>query len=134
MKEQCSGNSILDGFHGFLHGGDYNPDQWLDWPEILEKDFQLMDEAHCNTFSVGIFSWGQIEVEDGKFEFGWLDELFDRAARNGKRLFLATPSAAKPAWLGQRYPETCQTNREGIRVSWRARQTCLLYTSPSPRD
>ena len=97
MKEQCSGNSILDGFHGFLHGGDYNPDQWLDWPEILEKDFQLMDEAHCNTFSVGIFSWGQIEVEDGKFEFGWLDELFDRAARNGKRLFLATPSAAKPA-------------------------------------
>ena len=128
MKEQCSGNSILDGFHGFLHGGDYNPDQWLDWPEILEKDFQLMDEAHCNTFSVGIFSWGQIEVEDGKFEFGWLDELFDRAARNGKRLFLATPSAAKPAWLGQRYPETCQTNREGIRVSWRARQTNCLHS------
>ena len=21
---------------GFLHGGDYNPDQWLDYPEILK--------------------------------------------------------------------------------------------------
>ena len=26
-----------------LHGGDYNPDQWLDHPEILEKDLELME-------------------------------------------------------------------------------------------
>lgn len=22
---------------GILHGGDYNPDQWLDCPEVLEE-------------------------------------------------------------------------------------------------
>ena len=22
----------------FMHGGDYNPDQWLDYPEILKND------------------------------------------------------------------------------------------------
>ena len=26
-------------FPVFLHGGDYNPDQWLDHPEILEMSF-----------------------------------------------------------------------------------------------
>lgn len=28
-------------FPHFLHGGDYNPDQWLDRPDILERDVQL---------------------------------------------------------------------------------------------
>lgn len=25
-----------------LHGGDYNPDQWIDYPEIIEKEIELM--------------------------------------------------------------------------------------------
>lgn len=29
-----------------LHGGDYNPDQWLKYPEILEEDIRLMKKAH----------------------------------------------------------------------------------------
>ena len=29
-------------FPAFLHGGDYNPEQWLKYPEILEKDVELM--------------------------------------------------------------------------------------------
>ena len=33
----------------FLHGGDYNPDQWLNYPEILAKDLELMEKAHANT-------------------------------------------------------------------------------------
>ena len=27
---------------GFLHGGDYNPDQWLDYPEVLKEDVRLI--------------------------------------------------------------------------------------------
>ena len=27
---------------GFIYGGDYNPEQWLDRPDILEKDIVLM--------------------------------------------------------------------------------------------
>ena len=26
----------------FGHGGDYNPEQWLSEPEILEKDIEMM--------------------------------------------------------------------------------------------
>ena len=39
-----------------LHGGDYNPDQWLDRPDILKDDVKLMQLAHTNAFSVGIFA------------------------------------------------------------------------------
>ena len=85
-----------------LHGGDYNPDQWLSSPGTVDRDFELMDEAHCNTFSVAIFSWSQLEVEPDRFEFGWLDDVFERCAKSGKKIFLATPSASKPAWLAQR--------------------------------
>ena len=26
----------------FLHGGDYNPDQWLDYPEIIKEDVRVI--------------------------------------------------------------------------------------------
>ena len=28
-----------------LHGGDYNPDQWLDRPDILERDAEMLAES-----------------------------------------------------------------------------------------
>lgn len=39
----------------FLYGADYNPDQWINSPEILEKDIELMKKAGCNVMSIGIF-------------------------------------------------------------------------------
>ena len=47
----------LFGENKIFYGADYNPEQWLDYPEILEKDIELMKKAHCNIMSVGIFSW-----------------------------------------------------------------------------
>ena len=38
-------------FPVFLHGGDYNPDQWLDRPDILDRDVEMMHKAHVNTVS-----------------------------------------------------------------------------------
>ena len=50
-----------------LHGGDYNPEQWLDRPDILKKDIEYFKKAHINTVSVGIFSWAVLEPEEGKY-------------------------------------------------------------------
>lgn len=41
----------------YLHGGDYNPEQWLDRPDILKKDIEYFKKAHINTVSMGMFSW-----------------------------------------------------------------------------
>ena len=38
---------LIPGFAQLLHGGDYNPDQWLGHPEIIEDDFRLMKLAGC---------------------------------------------------------------------------------------
>ena len=56
-----------------LHGGDYNPEQWLDRPDILEKDVSMLTEAGCNVVSLGIFSWSTLEPVEGVFHFEWLE-------------------------------------------------------------
>ena len=43
-----------------LYGGDYNPEQWLDRPDILEEDIRLFLQAGINTVTVGIFSWAKL--------------------------------------------------------------------------
>ncbi len=100
---------------GFVHGGDYNPEQWLDRPDILEEDVRLMKKAGINSMSVGIFSWSVLEPAEGEFHFEWLEEIIDRLYENGIYTVLATPSGARPAWLDEKYPEARRVNRMGMR-------------------
>ena len=65
-----------------LHGGDYNPDQWLAQPEILAEDLRLMKLAGCNAMSIGIFAWSALEPTEGRFTFDWLDRVMDNLAAN----------------------------------------------------
>ncbi|MCI7774037.1 MAG: beta-galactosidase, partial [Succinivibrio sp.] len=95
-----------------FHGCDYNPEQWLENPEILEKDLELMKKAHCNIVSLGIFAWSTLEPEEGVFNFAWLDEILDKLNANGIKVFLATPSGARPNWMSQKYPEVLRVNDE----------------------
>ncbi len=41
-----------------LHGGDYNPDQWLDCPEILDEDVRLMKKAGVNALVMYLGNFG----------------------------------------------------------------------------
>ncbi|MFS8501063.1 MAG: beta-galactosidase [Caldicoprobacter sp.] len=120
-------------FPHFLHGGDYNPDQWKHMPEIWDEDMRLMKLAHCNVMSVGIFSWASLEPEEGKFEFGWLDTIMDKLAENGVYAILATPSGARPAWLAQKYPEVLRVLPNRQRILFGARHN-HCYTSPVYRE
>lgn len=98
-----------------LHGGDYNPDQWIRTPAIWDDDMRLMRLAACNAMSIGIFSWSALEPEEGRFEFGWLDTIMDKLAANQAYAVLATPSGAKPAWMSRAYPEVRRVGPDGAR-------------------
>ena len=98
--------------NGFLHGGDYNPDQWLNYPEILKEDVRLMKLANCNCVSINIFGWSAIEPEEGKYTFEWLDKVMDDMAENNIHVILATPSGARPAWMSEKYPEVLRVNSD----------------------
>lgn len=124
---------ICKNFKHILHGGDYNPDQWLDTPEILAEDMRLMKLANCNEMSVGIFAWAALEPEEGKFNFGWLDKVLDDIYAAGGRVILATPSGARPAWLSQKYPEVLRVNSSGQRRLYGERHN-HCYTSPIYRE
>ena len=105
----------LPAFPRLLHGGDYNPEQWQDRPDILEEDMRLMTLAHINSATVGIFSWAELEPEEGKFDFTFLDETMDRLHRIGAKVILATPSGSRPRWLAQAYPEVLRMDAQGPR-------------------
>lgn len=116
-------------FPQFLHGGDYNPDQWLAYPDVLERDVELMQQAHVNCVSVGIFAWAQLEPEEGVYNFEWLDQVIDRLWRGGIHVILATPSGARPAWMAQKYPEVLRVNERFERRHFGERHNHCL-TSP----
>lgn len=93
-----------------MHGGDYNPEQWLDMPEVLETDIVRFREAKINTVTVGIFSWAKLEPKEGEYRFEWLEEIIDRLHGNGISVILATPSGARPHWMADKYPEVLRVN------------------------
>ncbi|MDR3688174.1 MAG: beta-galactosidase [Fimbriimonas sp.] len=95
------------------HGGDYNPEQWPKavWPE----DMRLMDLAQVNVATIGVFSWVSLEPEEGCYQFEWLDEVMDLLYQSGRFAVLATPSAAPPAWMSQKYPEILRVGPDRVR-------------------
>lgn len=120
-------------FDRIIHGGDYNPDQWIDTPEIWDEDMRLMKLAHINSATVGIFAWSLLEPEEGRYNFGWLDEIMDKCAENNISVILSTPSGARPPWLSQKYPEVLRVEENGIRNEFGVRENHCL-TSPVYRQ
>lgn len=53
-------SSATPRFPKILYGGDYNPEQWLDRPDILEKDIELFKKANINCVTLGVFSWSSL--------------------------------------------------------------------------
>lgn len=106
---------LFPGIPSLLHGGDYNPEQWLDRPDILEEDVRLMKQAGVNVVTLGVFSWSVYEPEEGVFHFEWLEKIMDTLYQNGIYTILATPSGARPAWLDEAYPEAMRVSGSGVR-------------------
>ena len=101
---------------GIMHGGDYNPEQWLDRPDILEEDIRLMKKAGMNCATLGVFSWSVYEPREGEFHFKWLTDIMDKLYANGIYTILATPSGARPAWLDMKYSEAMRVDSRGMRA------------------
>ena len=116
-----------------LHGGDYNPEQWLDRPDILAQDIELMKKAHVNTVTLGVFSWSTLEPQEGIFELDWLADIIHNLYANGIHTILATPSAARPAWMAHKYPEVRRVRADRVRELYNRRQN-YCYTSPVYRE
>ncbi|WP_422934192.1 beta-galactosidase [Sinomonas sp. P47F7] len=109
-----------DGTPRIAFGADYNPEQWP--REVWKHDVELMREAGVNLVSLGIFSWALLEPEEGRYEFGWLDEIMDLLHENGVAVDLANASASPPPWFTVKYPDSAPVNADGVRQTHGSRQ------------
>ncbi|MCI5935073.1 MAG: beta-galactosidase, partial [Lachnospiraceae bacterium] len=114
---------------GIMHGGDYNPEQWLDRPDILEEDIRLMKKAGMTSATLGVFSWSVYEPREGEYHFDWLIEIMDRLYENGIYTILSTPSGGKPVWLAKKYQEVLRVGKDGRREHQGIRENHCM-TSP----
>ena len=83
------------------------------YPSQLPDIWPLLDRIHANTLEIPV-AWEQVEPEEGKFDFSWVDTLLEQARAHDKRLILlwfgswknTSPSYA-PAWVkldNRRFP------------------------------
>lgn len=99
----------------YLHGGDYNPEQWKDNFEIIEQDLRKLKKANINTLTLGMFNWANLEPQENQYEIEWYIKVLDLAKKMNFQVIIGTPTAARPHWLAQKYVETSRVNKKGIR-------------------
>ena len=101
-----------------LLGTDWYPEQW---PESRwDADLQLMEAAHIHVVRITEFAWSTMEPSEGHYDFGWLDRAIAAAAGHHIWVVLGTPSAAPPAWLTSKYPESRWRSATATMPMWSA--------------
>jgi beta-galactosidase len=114
-----------------LLGDAWYPEQWPEsrWP----ADLDLMQKAHIHMVRVGEFAWSRMEPSEGQYDFDWLEKAIDEAGARGIYTVLGTPTAAPPAWLTQKYPETLRVDEQGHRAEHGNRQQ-FNWDNPKYRE
>jgi beta-galactosidase len=101
-------------------GAAWYPEQW---PESRwDADLTLMEQAHIHFVRVGEFAWSTLEPSEGNFQLDWLERAIRAAERHHIAVVVGTPTAAPPAWLTQKYPETLRTMADGRKDTHGGRQ------------
>ena len=105
----------------------YYPEAWPkeQWP----RDIANIKRLGFEFVHMGEFAWAFMEPEEGRFDFGWLEENVRLAAARGLKVVLCTPSATPPAWLVRRHPEVLMVDARGRRMNHGGREHAT-WSSP----
>ena len=112
-------------------GTAWYPEQW---PESQwDADLSLMEAAHIRFVRVGEFAWSNLEPSEGHYDLDWLARSVRAAERHHIAVVIGTPSAAPPAWLTTKYPETLRIKEDGRRDEHGNRQQ-FNFADPKYRE
>ncbi|MEM8874691.1 MAG: beta-galactosidase [Planctomycetota bacterium] len=92
----------------------YYPEQWP--RDQWERDLDNIVAAGLQLTHFAEFAWHALEPEEGRYEFGWLDEALDLCAQRNLEVILCTPTAVVPQWLLQKNPEILFQFSDGRRI------------------
>jgi beta-galactosidase len=114
-----------------MMGTAWYPEQW---PESRwDADLTLMQQAGIRMVRIGEFAWSRMEPSEGQYDLNWLDRAVSAASKHGIYTVVGTPTAAPPAWLTQKYPETLRVDEEGHRLEHGNRQQ-FNFANPKYRE
>jgi len=86
------------------------------WPESRwDADLSLMQAAHIRFVRIGEFAWSAMEPSEGNYKLDWLERAVRAAEKHDIAVVMGTPTAAPPAWLTQKYPQTLLIHQDGSR-------------------
>ena len=83
---------------GIMHGGDYNPEQWLDRPDILEEDIRMMKEGGQNSFRFSL-SWPRIILDKEGISHGCMTSWISYMPMAFIRYWRHRPERARHGWM-----------------------------------
>lgn len=98
----------------------YYPEHWD--PSQWERDFQNMEKMGFEFTHFGEFAWAQLEPEEGKYDFKWLDKSLELAEKYHLKVVMCTSTATPPVWLVRKHPEVLATNEDGTKMDHGTRQ------------
>lgn len=98
----------------------YYPEHWdsSEW----DRDLKKIADMGFEFTHFAEFAWAQLEPEEGKYNFKWLDEAIEIAATYKLGVIMCTSTATPPIWLVRKYPEVLQEMENGNRFDHGARQ------------
>ena len=103
-----------------ITGAYYYPEHWDE--NQWECDFKKMRELGFEFTHFAEFAWAQLEPEEGKYDFGWLDRAVALAAKYDLKVVMCTSTATPPVWLSRKYPEILLQKEDGTVLDHGARQ------------
>ena len=98
----------------------YYPEHWdsTQW----DRDFQNMAKMGFEFTHFAEFAWAQLEPEEGKYDFKWLDRSLQLADKYKLKVVMCTSTATPPVWLVRKHPDVLATNEDGTIMDHGGRQ------------
>lgn len=96
-----------------LYGGDYNPEQWPE--EVWEDDMRMLKLAHIDIVTLNVFNWAMLQPNEDTYDFSKLDKIMSLVRKYDLKVYMATSTAAHPAWMARKYPDVLRTLNNGVK-------------------
>jgi beta-galactosidase len=85
-------------------------------PEQIRQDISLMKQAGFRMVRMGDLSWDAFEPAEGRFEFGWFDQILEQMNEAGIKVILDIGGSPAPIWLHHNHPSVNVVNEQGATV------------------
>jgi beta-galactosidase len=105
----------------------YYPEHWdsTQW----DRDLKNIAAMGFEFTHFAEFAWAQIEPEEGKYDFAWLDKAVAIAAKHNLKVIMCTSTATPPVWMARKHPGILELQENGVRLDHGSRQAASFSST-----